>query len=119
MHVFGTNDRLGSSYKFIPGFACSPIITAMKALTSLVFLLAALAGAAQMMNHSSMDSTSAAPNERLGTVSFPVSCATPSQAPFNRGVALLHDFWYEESRASSIGLPRATQAAQWRTGASR
>jgi tetratricopeptide (TPR) repeat protein len=36
--------------------------------------------------------------ERLGTVDFPISCS-PSVAPaFNRGVALLHDFWYEEAR---------------------
>jgi tetratricopeptide (TPR) repeat protein len=36
--------------------------------------------------------------ERLGTVDFPVSCP-PSAAPaFNRGVALLHDFWYEEAQ---------------------
>jgi hypothetical protein len=44
--------------------------------------------------------TTAAPvGERLGTVDFPVSCAAASQQPFNRGVALLHDFWYEEARA--------------------
>jgi tetratricopeptide (TPR) repeat protein len=36
--------------------------------------------------------------ERLGTVSFPVSCAPSQQANFNRGVALLHDFWYAEAR---------------------
>ncbi len=36
--------------------------------------------------------------ERLGTVSFPVSCAESVQTEFNRGVALLHDFWYEEAR---------------------
>jgi tetratricopeptide (TPR) repeat protein len=36
--------------------------------------------------------------ERLGTVSFPVSCAPSVRASFNRGVALLHDFWYEEAR---------------------
>jgi tetratricopeptide (TPR) repeat protein len=36
--------------------------------------------------------------ERLGTVSFPVSCSASSQTSFNRGVALLHDFWYEEAR---------------------
>jgi tetratricopeptide (TPR) repeat protein len=42
---------------------------------------------------------SAAPAaERLGTVSFPVSCAPSQQANFNRGVALLHDFWYAEAR---------------------
>jgi tetratricopeptide (TPR) repeat protein len=45
--------------------------------------------------------TSAAPigaSEQLGTVSFPVSCSPSVQASFNRGVALLHDFWYEEAR---------------------
>lgn len=36
-------------------------------------------------------------NERLGSVSFPVSCSPAVQASFNRGVALLHDFWYEEA----------------------
>jgi tetratricopeptide (TPR) repeat protein len=36
--------------------------------------------------------------ERLGTVSFPVSCAPAVQPQFNRGVALLHDFWYAEAR---------------------
>jgi tetratricopeptide (TPR) repeat protein len=36
--------------------------------------------------------------ERLGTVSFPVSCAPAVQPEFNRGVALLHDFWYAEAR---------------------
>lgn len=39
-----------------------------------------------------------AAEERLGTVSFPVSCAPAVRANFNRGVALLHDFWYEEAR---------------------
>ena len=43
-------------------------------------------------------STPAGP-ERLGTVSFAVSCAAGSQAAFNRGVALEHDFWYEEAKA--------------------
>jgi tetratricopeptide (TPR) repeat protein len=40
----------------------------------------------------------AAGPERLGTVSFPVSCSASVQVSFNRGVALLHDFWYEEAR---------------------
>jgi tetratricopeptide (TPR) repeat protein len=37
-------------------------------------------------------------SEHLGVVSFPVSCAASVQTRFNRGVALLHDFWYEEAR---------------------
>lgn len=38
------------------------------------------------------------PTERLGTVSFAVSCAPGTQPFFDRGVALLHDFWYDEAR---------------------
>ena len=34
---------------------------------------------------------------QLGTVNFPVSCAAAVQKPFERGVALLHSFWYEEA----------------------
>src|SRR5213082_1571353 len=36
--------------------------------------------------------------EQLGTVHFPVSCAPEVQKPFERGVALLHSFWYEEAQ---------------------
>lgn len=36
-------------------------------------------------------------NEKLGKVSFPISCAAGSQAEFERGVALLHSFGYEEA----------------------
>jgi hypothetical protein len=35
---------------------------------------------------------------QLGTVTFPVSCAPDVQKPFERGVALLHSFWYEEAQ---------------------
>jgi hypothetical protein len=35
--------------------------------------------------------------DQLGTVHFPVSCAAVVQKPFERGVALLHSFWYEEA----------------------
>jgi tetratricopeptide (TPR) repeat protein len=38
-----------------------------------------------------------AATEQLGIVSFPVSCAPAVQANFVRGVALLHDFWYQEA----------------------
>jgi hypothetical protein len=36
-------------------------------------------------------------SEQLGTVHFPVSCSASVQKPFERGVALLHSFWYEEA----------------------
>jgi hypothetical protein len=36
-------------------------------------------------------------SEKLGTVSFPISCAPATQKPFERGVALMHSFWYDEA----------------------
>jgi tetratricopeptide (TPR) repeat protein len=71
----------------------------MKTLLALSVILAALPFAAQTVTHSSMGSAASAPNERLGTVSFPVSCTATSETLFNRGVALLHDFWYEEAQS--------------------
>lgn len=35
--------------------------------------------------------------EQLGRLSFPTSCTPAVQATFERGVALLHSFWYEEA----------------------
>ncbi len=40
----------------------------------------------------------AAGGEQLGTVHFSTSCAAAQQSALNRGVALLHDFWYEEAQ---------------------
>ena len=36
------------------------------------------------------------PPEQLGKVSFPTSCDPKVQAQFERGVALLHSFWFGE-----------------------
>jgi len=35
--------------------------------------------------------------EKLGNVHFPVSCSRAAQSQFERAVALLHSFWYEEA----------------------
>jgi tetratricopeptide (TPR) repeat protein len=35
--------------------------------------------------------------EKLGAVHMPISCTDAVQVPFERGVALLHSFWYEEA----------------------
>lgn len=37
---------------------------------------------------------------RLGTVSFPISCAPAVQAEFNRGVALLHSFAFADANST-------------------
>ena len=41
-------------------------------------------------------------SERLGTVSFPISCKGDAQAHFTRAVALLHSFWYEEAEKAFL-----------------
>jgi tetratricopeptide (TPR) repeat protein len=69
----------------------------MKILSSLLVSAAAVC-AAHAAGHDSMPPSEGFPGERLGKVSFAVSCAASVRAPFSRGVALLHDFWYEEAR---------------------
>jgi hypothetical protein len=38
-------------------------------------------------------------SERLGSVTFPTSCAADLQKPFERAVSLLHSFVYEDAQA--------------------
>ena len=45
--------------------------------------------------------------EKLGTVDFSISCAPSQQAAFNRGVALLHDFWYDRAEAQFKAIAAA------------
>jgi len=68
----------------------------MKASVLALFAISAVA-AAQSSTSMPMNAPPA-PAEHLGTVSFAVSCGQQAQAPFDRGVALLHDFWYSEAR---------------------
>jgi hypothetical protein len=54
--------------------------------------------------------------ERLGTVSFPTSCAASQQPAINCGIALVHDFWYEESQRQFEQILKADPAcaiAHW------
>jgi len=48
--------------------------------------------------------------ERLGTVSFPVSCTRGAQVKFTRAVALLHSFWYEEAEKSFLETAKTDPA---------
>jgi tetratricopeptide (TPR) repeat protein len=76
--------------------------------------IAALPLAASAGSQQSSGSAAPVPGEHLGTVSFPVSCS--SRASFNRGVALLHDFWYEEARPQFEKIAAAEPAcamAHW------
>src|ERR1700733_4239536 len=54
--------------------------------------------------------------EKLGKVSFPISCAPGSQQPFERGVALMHSFGYEEAEAQFAEIAQTDPAcamAHW------
>ncbi|HME34011.1 MAG TPA: hypothetical protein VKF84_02145 [Candidatus Sulfotelmatobacter sp.] len=44
---------------------------------------------------------------QLGTVQFRISCAASVEKPFNRGVALLHSFWYEEAEKEFLDIAKA------------
>ena len=70
----------------------------MKTLTALLLAFAALPLCARAGDGPMDGAAQAFPGERLGKVSFSVSCSPPVRAQFSRGVALLHDFWYEEAR---------------------
>jgi hypothetical protein len=54
--------------------------------------------------------------EKLGKVTFPISCAPAVQAPFTRAVALLHSFWYDpaEKAFGAVAVTDPSCAmAQW------
>jgi hypothetical protein len=54
--------------------------------------------------------------EKLGTITFPISCAPASQAPFARSVALLHSFWYDEAEkafAATAAADPSCAMAHW------
>src|ERR1700751_2875450 len=38
--------------------------------------------------------------EKIGKVSFPITCNQSVQKEFERGLGLLHSFWYEEAQKS-------------------
>src|SRR5215467_224812 len=61
---------------------------------ALSFILLASLGAVAYAQHQH------AVPEKLGEVSFPVTCATQVQDSFNRAVALLHSFTYEPAVAA-------------------
>jgi tetratricopeptide (TPR) repeat protein len=67
-------------------------------LSALAALPLAAQPAAADPAHDSNRPVQSFPGERLGAVSFAVSCSVKVRAPFSRGVALLHDFWYEEAQ---------------------
>ena len=63
-------------------------------VTLFIFSLAGLGNAQEMHQHEHNN------DEKLGRISFPISCSPAAQAEFNRAVAMLHSFWYEKATES-------------------
>lgn len=73
-------------------------------------------GAQQHHHHGVEGGDPDAAAERFGAVHMPISCARDVQAPFERGIALMHSFWYEEAskQFQSVTVLDPTCAmAQW------
>lgn len=54
--------------------------------------------------------------QKLGVVRMPISCAPSVSQSFERGVAMLHSFWYEEARKEFAAVATADPScamAQW------
>src|SRR5712691_4605039 len=62
----------------------------MKSLCGITLVFVATSGLAAQEGHEHQ-------GEHVGRVRFPVSCNAEAQLRFERGVALLHSFWYEKA----------------------
>jgi tetratricopeptide (TPR) repeat protein len=75
----------------------------MRKLIWLMCIAAAFSGAAfgdEDHHHEQLS------QDQLGTVHFPVSCAADAQKTFEKGVALLHSFWYEEAEKTFLDVEK-------------
>jgi hypothetical protein len=68
----------------------------MRLLKSLLLVFVAFSLASGVSAHEEHQHSSGNP-EKIGTVHFPISCKAEVQQPFERAVALLHSFWFEEA----------------------
>ena len=67
--------------------------TKLTVLLGVCSLTLATSGAALAQDHAAHG----APVDRLGSVTFPNTCADAVKPQVNRGVALLHSFWFDEA----------------------
>jgi len=78
-----------------------------RAMKIYLLLLISLLGPTAFAAENAATQTTTSSAERLGTVSFSVSCAPAVGARFTRGIALLHDFWYQEARRQFEEIAKA------------
>jgi hypothetical protein len=53
-----------------------------------------------------VNTTGSAVQEHLGSVHFPTTCSPEAQSSFEKGVALLHSFQYEEARQTFVEVEK-------------
>src|ERR1700730_12103350 len=97
----------------IAGLDSLPMETSIKR-AALLLVVVSLFGVLALANEGHHHEDLAA--EQLGTVHFPVSCTASSQKAFERGVALLHSFWYEEAEKDFVQIAKddpACAMAHW------
>ena len=88
----------------------------VKSLTCLLVSLCVLCVAPTVAQEDEMHGHPHEATEQLGKVSFPISCAPDSQKSFERGVALLHSFGYEEAEQQFTAITKKDPAcamAHW------
>lgn len=80
--------------------SCDLNLETMKKLATIVFVLtlSVLPLRAQHHHHGAEGGDANGAIEKFGAVHMPISCAPTVQAPFERGIALMHSFWYEEAQ---------------------
>lgn len=84
--------------------------------TFALLLSSAVLPAQQHHHHGAEGGDPNAAIEKFGTIHMPISCNASVQKPFERGIALLHSFWYEEAakqfQAVAAADPQCAMA-QW------
>jgi hypothetical protein len=78
--------------------------------------LAAVLAVAPAVSHAQGEHQHGGAPVQLGRVVFPTTCTPAAQPLFERGVALLHSFWYEESKRAFTDAAAADSGcamAQW------
>ena len=88
----------------------------LKSLTCLLVSLCVLGVAPTFAQEDDMHGHHHEATEQLGKVSFPISCSQDSQKSFERGVALLHSFGYEEAEQQFAEITKKDPAcamAHW------
>src|SRR5262245_52643762 len=94
----------------------------MRAVAGGLALIAGLSVSAQQHPHPPATASKTAAVDKVGTVTFPNSCADAAKAPFTRGVALLHSFEFSMAIASfdaALAADPSCAIADWGIALSR